>query len=154
MKRQFIIVFISLLVSILNYNSGFAQKVQFKYNSKLVKGDLYLVTIKVQIPDSWHIYSQTSPDDGPHPTRLVFNSNPLIKLEGAVEEKGKKIKYYEEIFDLTVEYFEDSVEYTQLIKLNTKQKVKTNITGSVSYMLCTDGMCMSPTKEKFSIELK
>lgn len=154
MKRQLIIVFISLLLLVLNDNSGFAQKVQFKYDSKLVKGDRYLITIKALIPDSWHIYSQTSPDDGPNPTRVVFNSNPFIKLEGAVNEKGKMIKHFEEVFDLTVEYFEDSVEYTQLVKLNSKQKLKTNITGSVEYMLCTDGRCLSPTKEKFSIELK
>jgi len=154
MKRQLINVFISLLLLILNDNSGFAQKVQFTYASKLVKGDRYLITVKALIPDSWHIYSQTSPDDGPNPTRVVFNSNPLIKLEGALNEKGKMIKHYEEVFDLTVAYFEDSVVYTQLVKLNTKQRLKTNVTGSVEYMLCTDGRCLSPTKEKFSIELK
>lgn len=133
---------------------SWVQPIQWKFSSTKQANGQYLLSVLGKIGPEWHIYSKISPSDGPTPTKVTFNSNPLIKLLGGIHENGKKIKHYEEVFDFDVFYFEDSVEYTQLVSLNTKQKIKTNITGTVEYMLCTNGKCLSPTKEKFSIELQ
>lgn len=136
------------------FPSVWSQPIQWKFSSTKQANGQYLISALGKIAPEWHIYSKISPSDGPTPTKVTFNSNPLIKLVGGIHENGKKIIHYEEVFDFEVIYFEDSVEYTQLVSLNTKQKIKTNITGTVEYMLCTDGKCLSPTKEKFSIELQ
>ena len=130
-----------------------AQPIDWKFSSVKQSNGQYIITAKAVISPQWHIYAQTSHVDGPTPTKITFNPNPLIKFEGVVKEKGKKIKHFEEVFDFDVEYFENSVEYVQVISLNTNLKVKTNITGTIEYMLCTNGRCLSHTKEKFSIEL-
>lgn len=130
-----------------------AQQVKWEFDSVKQPNGKYLLSVTAKISPEWHLYSMTSPANGPTPTKIRFNNHPLIKLDGGVKEKGDMIRHYEEVFDMTVLYFEESVEYTQLLRLNSKEGVKTNITGTIEYMLCTNGMCLPPTKEKFSIAL-
>jgi hypothetical protein len=148
-KTYFLLIAVFLIA-----NFGLGQIINWHFKSYTIKDGVYSVSIKAAIAKSWHIYSQVSHEDGPTPTKITFNSNPLIRLEGKVIEKGKKIKHFEEVFDFDVEYYEDSVEFSQLVRFNAKQKFKTNITGTVEYMLCTNGKCLSPAKENFSIALQ
>ncbi|MBL0883182.1 MAG: hypothetical protein IBJ16_07545 [Chitinophagaceae bacterium] len=131
-----------------------AQQVKWKFSSVKQTNGKYLLSVTGKISPEWHLYSMASPANGPTPMKIKFNNHPLIKIEGGIKEKGDMIRQYEEVFDMTVLYFEDSVEYTQLVRWTGSQLVKTNITGTIEYMLCTNSMCLPPTKEKFSIALQ
>lgn len=63
----------------------------------------------------WHIYSQTTPDGGPLPTKISFTKNPLVTLESSAQEKGKLIKKFEEVFDVNVIYFDRDAEHVQCL---------------------------------------
>lgn len=114
--------------------------------------DTYEVVITATIDPGWHIYSQNTGKGGPLPTKVVFKPNPLVSLTGKVKEVGKLEKVKDEIFKTDVLYFSDRVQYVQTVKL--KGKVKTNISGTVDYMLCNDHECLPPTKKSFDIKLQ
>lgn len=126
--------------------------VSFKYEVKKLSGSLYELRIIASIEEPWHIYSQFTPADGPSlPTHFSFGKNPLIEVIGKTEEKGSLITKHEEVLDVNLKYFKNKVEFVQKIKL--KAGVKTNVTGTIEYMACTDERCLMPTTEKFTVSL-
>lgn len=125
--------------------------VQWSYASKKLDGDRYEISITALIQGKWHLYSQATPEGGPVPTRFSFANNPMILLEGAVKEEGKLHEKYEEVFEMKVKYYEGKVVFQQVVKL--KKKIKTQLTGTVEYMVCDDTQCLPPKKEFFKVAL-
>ena len=66
----------------------------------------------------------------------------LVTLSGDVKENGKLKTDHDAIFGVDVKYYADKVEFTQIVKL--KSAVKTNVTGTIKYMVCNDKMCLPP----------
>lgn len=114
--------------------------------------DQYELVITANIQKPWHIYSQNMKTGGPVPTKINFNKNPLINIVGVTIEKGKLEKINDQLFNMEVLFFSGKVVYSQLIK--TKSGIKTNITGSVSYMVCDNEQCLPPTKKQFDLKLQ
>jgi hypothetical protein len=50
-----------------------------------------------------------------------------------------------------VKYYSDKVEFTQTIIV--KGKAKTNVSGTVEYMVCNDERCLPPNVKSFDIKL-
>lgn len=122
------------------------------FSSKKIGDKVYEIHLTAEVEEPWHIYSQSTPAGGALPTSFSFNKNPLLVLEGKLKEKGKLIKKYEETFGMEVKYFEGSVTFIQTVKL--KANVKTNITGSLEYMVCNDEMCLPPRTVAFNISVQ
>lgn len=125
----------------------FAQdKVSWNFNHNTTKGRLEFVA---HIEPGWHLYSQHIANDiGPVPTSFVFNQNNDITLNGAVQEPAP-IQKYDETFEATLDFFEHEVLFEQPISV----KKSTQITGSITYMVCNDVMCLPPTEVPFTIQL-
>lgn len=148
MRHLFALV-IGLFLSVV----AFAQQpVTWKYSAKKVGAKTYEVRLTAVIQSSWHIYSQSTPDGGPLPTKIVFSKNPLITQEGVIKEVGKLHKKYEEVFGVDVMQFSDKVEFVQVIKTKA-EKVKTNVSGTIEFMVCTDEQCLPPATINFNIAL-
>lgn len=125
--------------------------VAWSYVAKKKSGNTYDVVITASLSKPWHIYSITSPKGAGMPTNILFKKNPLISLLGPLRENGKLQSEYNKDFDMTVKYYSDRVEFIQTIVL--KGKAKTNITGSVEYMVCDDERCLPPATKNFEIKL-
>jgi Disulphide bond corrector protein DsbC len=119
--------------------------------SAIKKGANYEVIIKATIAKPWHMYSQKTPSGGPLPTKISFNKNPLITIVGNTKEVGKLEKINDKNFGVDVLYFSNEVIFSQIVKV--KAGVKTNITGTIEYMVCDDSQCLPPTKKPFDIKL-
>lgn len=115
-------------------------------------GSNYDVVLTASLPKPWHIYSQTTGDGGPIPTKFSFAKNPLVSLQGKVKEMGKLKEEYDKNFDTKVKYFGDKVQFVQTVKV--KSNVKTNVNVTVEYMTCDDSQCLPPTKKTFNVALK
>lgn len=140
---------IGILLLLAISSMGIAQPVQWQFSIKKIDKDTYSWTAKATISGNWHLYSQHTPEGGPIPTSILFTKSPLIELTEKVKEVGKLVTKREEVFDMDVKYFEGSVEFVQNFKL--KRKVKTNITGTIEYMVCNDKECLPPKKQSFSL---
>ena len=126
--------------------------VSWTFEAKKKTADTYEVVLSATIQGKWHIYSQKTGKGGPIPTKVSFKANPLLNITGAVKEIGKVEKVYDEIFQTNVSYLSNSVQYVQTVKL--KGKAKTNITGTIEYMVCDDSQCLPPAKKSFDIKLQ
>ena len=126
--------------------------VEWKFESKKLADKKYEVKLIALVKNPWHIYSTTTPDGGPLPTKVSFTKNPLTTFDGQIKEVGKLESHFEEVFDVDTKYFNNKVEFVQVV--NVKGNAKTNIAGTVEFMACNDKECLPPKSVPFSIALK
>lgn len=146
-----------LILGVLSFISAaiFAQiqnPVTWTYSADKKSEKVYQITITATLPRPWHIYSQTTPKGGPIPTRITFNKNPLLVLSGQAKEVGSLKVDHDPNFGIDVKYFYDKVEFVQLVTL--KAALKTNLSGSIEYMVCNDSQCLPPTRKSFDIKIQ
>jgi thiol:disulfide interchange protein DsbD len=99
----------------------------------------------------WHLYSQHIEDGaGPVATSFTYGQLDGIKLKGKVEEP-ESIRKYDPSFEATLNFFEGTVTFVQHMSKTTKSP--STITGSITYMLCNDTMCLPPVDLPFTIEI-
>lgn len=125
--------------------------VKWTYTARKKSAQVYELVITAILPKPWHIYSQTTPKGGPIATKIKFTANPLVSLDGTTKEVGKLLDEYDPNFKVNVKYFGEKVEFVQTVKV--KVKTKTNVSGTVTYMVCDDEKCLPPTTKSFSISL-
>jgi hypothetical protein len=121
------------------------------FTAKKLAAGVYEIHCQVDVNAPWHTYSQLTPEGGPVPTRFVFAKNPLYSLDGDTKEDGKMITKHESVFGVDVKYFEGKTDFIQKIKL--KGAAKTNVAGTVTFMLCNDQQCLPPATQPFSVAL-
>ena len=148
--NRFTVLFFSLFIGL----TGFAQSnvVNWTFESKKLADKKYEVKLIAKVQNPWHIYSTTQPEGGPLPTKITFTKNPLATPEGNVKEVGKMEKHYEEVFEIDTKFFNDKVEFVQIV--NVMGNAKTNLTGKVEFMACTNEQCLPPQEVPFTIALK
>ena len=149
MIRLLLIFSLFLLGSTANAQSDV---VEWKFESKKLADKKYEVKLIALVKNPWHIYSTTTPDGGPLPTKISFTKNPLTAFDGKIREVGKLESHFEEVFDVDTKYFNNKVEFVQVV--NVKGNAKTNIAGTVEFMACNDKECLPPKSVPFSIALK
>ncbi len=149
--KKFLILMMVLATGSMSFVPG-KEHVEWKFEAKKKTATEYEIIITANVDKPWHIYSQNSGKNGPIPTSFVFKKNPLISLSGKTLEKGKAEKSYDDLFKTEVIYYNNTVVFTQLVKL--KASVKTTLSGTVDYMLCDEKECTPPTKKSFDITLQ
>jgi thiol:disulfide interchange protein DsbD len=125
--------------------------VSWTYETKKKSADTYEVILTAEVESPWHIYSQNTGKGGPIATTVKFKANPLVTVAGKTNEVGKLEKTYDKNFKTNVLYYSNKVQFVQTIKL--KGKVKTNVSGTIEYMVCDDSQCLPPTKKNFDLKL-
>ena len=50
-----------------------------------------------------------------------------------------------------VVYFSNEVQFVK--RITVKGNVKTNVAGTIEFMVCNDNKCLPPTKQSFDIKL-
>jgi hypothetical protein len=146
-------VFGWLSACLLLAGSALAQDpVKWKFATKKIDSKTYEVHITATVDKPWHLYSQSSPADGPLPTKIQFTKNPLLTLDGKTKELGEVKDTYEEVFAVTVKYFAGGADFVQVVKLKN-DKIKTNLAGSVEFMACNDEQCLPPKTISFNIPI-
>ena len=149
MKKLFLLIAV-MSIGFISYAQN-KDHITWKFESKKKAGNEYSIIITATVDKPWHLYSQNSGKEGPIPTSFSFKKNPLISLSGKTLESGKQEKSYDDLFKTQVIYYNNTVVFTQTVKLKTA--VKTTFSGTVDYMLCNDKECTPPTKKNFDITL-
>lgn len=151
MKKLFLAVTL-----VLSANLIFAQMVRnpvsWTATSKKIGDKTYEIKLTANIQNTWHIYSQKTPEGGPIPTNITFTKNPLIVKEGATKEIGKMEQHHEPLFGVDVKQFSNKVDFVQVVKL--KANVNTSVDVAVEYMTCNDKECLPPVTKNFTVALK
>ncbi len=148
--NRILLIFCSFLISTASFSQS--DVVEWKFESKKLTDNKYEVKLIAMVKNPWHIYSTTTPDGGPLPTKISFTKNPLTVFDDKLKEVGKLETHFEEVFDIDTRYFNNKVEFVQVV--NLKGNAKTNIAGTVEFMACNDKECLPPKSVPFSIALK
>lgn len=144
-----------LLSTILVAFSSMAQikdPVKWSFATTKKSDKVYEITFTADVEKPWHLYSQNTPKGGPVPTKFAYKTNPLIKTDGAVKESNNIKTIHEEVFGVDVKYFDGKAVFTQTV--NLKSAAKTNISGTIEYMVCNNTTCMPPKKVSFDLTLQ
>lgn len=148
--KRFILSLVLGIIAVVSF--GQAQNpVNWTYEAKKKSADTYDVVITALVEKPWHIYSQNTGKGGPVPTSISFKANPLVKKSGVAKEVGKLEKHYDENFQTNVLFFADKVQFVQTVKV--KPGIKTNLSGTIEYMVCDDSRCLPPVKKSFDLKL-
>ena len=122
-----------------------------KFTTKLdAKGDgtgeLVFTAI---IEPGWHVYSSDIADGGP--TRATFNVTAMDGVEtvGKLMPRGKVTEQYDEMFGMTLRFFELKGAFVQKVKFT---KPKYSIDCYLEYGACNDQMCLPPSTVEFKKE--
>ena len=126
--------------------------VQWNFAAAKKADKIYELTFTATILKPWHIYSQLTPSGGPVPTKIVFKRNPLVSVNGKAKEDGSLKNVHDQYFGVDVKYFDSQVAFIQTV--NLKSNVKTNIAGTIEYMVCNDEECLPPKKVPFDLKLQ
>ncbi|MDQ0107516.1 thiol:disulfide interchange protein DsbD [Chitinophaga terrae (ex Kim and Jung 2007)] len=153
--RMFVFSLFALLGALVAINnSAIAQvenPVRWSFNAKKIDDRTFEVWATATIAEPWHIYSQDSNGNLSRPTEFSFKNNPLVELVGKPRENGSVEK--EDVDGSILKYFRRQVQFIQTVKLKPGIKAKTNLSGQVGYMACTDGHCLPEATRTFSISL-
>ena len=124
--------------------------IHWQYTCIKTGESVYEIHFTATIDQGWHVYSQTQPENAiAQPTIFKFNRNPLIQFKGKPKEVGDLIRWSDKATGIAAHQYERKVDFVQTIGI--KAKVKTTITGDLTFQICTDEMCLSPKTVAFSI---
>ena len=147
---QFGLLGFVLLVGI----SAVAQSpVKWDFSSKKLDDKRFEIRLTATIQDGWHLYACEQPSDAiVFPTTVKFRQNPLVQLKGAIRAEGSLTKVREEQLGIESWQFADRVSFVQVIEL--KGKVKTSVTGSIEFQVCTDEKCLPNAVINFQVPIE
>lgn len=135
-----------LLIVVLSFFSFGQEKVDWKVDYDPLTET---IVFSASIDEGWHLYSQKISDEvGPVPTAFKFEKSKKYKLIGKTIEPSP-ITEYDPNFESELSYFKESVEFSQKIKVKTTTEVK----GVITFMVCTDEMCLPPTDIDFNLTI-
>ncbi len=132
-------------------NAQIENPVKWAYSAKKITTGVYELHMTATLEPKWHIYSQDISGDGPVPTSISFDKNPLVKPDGAVKEVGKLEKQFDKNFNMVLKFYGNKVDFVQKVKLKTP--VSTLAKGKVTFMVCNDQKCLPPRDVAFSIKI-
>ena len=142
---------LSLGATVHAQKGGSASKVDWSVSSAPVApGGAGAVTLEASIEDGWKMYAV----DSPPPSRGVsvgIKAWPSgLQKDGAVEQSTPK-RGYDPNFDKEVSYFEGEATIRVPLKAVDGAELGTRtVEGTVTFMVCTDEMCLPPTPSSFS----
>jgi len=151
MKKAILLVSVLFVGSLVMAQGGSAKMVTWNFASRKIADNTYEVRMTASINGNYHLYAQNVGVDGPVPTTFKFTNNPLVVVDGKVKEMGKLMKKREEVWGGNVNYYEKSVDFVQVVKL--KGKIKTNLAGTVEFMVCDDKQCLPPSEVEFKVNV-
>ena len=153
-KQKFYLSFIAaLFLSVLSINS-FSQvlnPVKWTYSVKQIDDANAELIFSAKIDKGWHLYSQYMEEGGPIVTNFIFNKDKNYALNGKTSEP-KPESEYDDMFKMTVKYFNSQAVFKQKIKILSKTDF--SVKGNFEYMVCNDGSCIPFSDNSFEFKVK
>jgi hypothetical protein len=140
---------ILLLALPIGLSAQILDRVLWEFELKDLGSDEYEVRLTASLEDGWYIYSANlESDEGPIRTSVSFSSPEDIIIIGEIEEEGKKVAGYDEMFEMNVIKYASQVVFSQKIKVEDLEVLE----GSVRFMTCDDEKCLPPKKIPFELQ--
>ena len=133
-----------LLFVFISANAQNQKQEPVKIESKtLISGDTLTLKIDFNVQEDWMVYDSLADERGPIP--LSFNNDAILNLELIKINKPKTKHKYDDIFEVDLWYFTNSVSYELCFKI-LNSDIPVSGTILLEYMSCnlTSGVCLPP----------
>ena len=135
-----------LLLTVLPLAAQMAEPVRFKSQLKTLNDQEAEIIFNATVDAGWHVYSTDLGSDGP--VAATFN---VVKMDGAelvgrLKPRGAVVEKYDEMFGMTLRFFENKATFVQKIRFT---KPHYTIDCYLEYGACNDEMCLPPTSVEF-----
>ena len=133
-----------LLLVFISANAQNQKQEPVKIESKtLISGDTLTLKIDFNVQEDWMVYDSLADERGPIP--LSFNNDAILNLELIKINKPKTKHKYDDIFEVDLWYFTNSVRYELCFKI-LNSDIPVSGTILLEYMSCnlTSGVCLPP----------
>jgi len=130
----------------------FLDPVKWSYRASDDTDGSLILEWKADLDVGWHIYAHDIGDDGPIPTTFYYDEGPLHVPVGDLEEIGDKITKFDEVFEMELSWYGETVTFTQVV--DWKDAISTEFKGSVEFMVCDEKQCLPPEEIDFVIDLE
>ncbi|MES2747708.1 MAG: cytochrome c biogenesis protein CcdA [Bacteroidota bacterium] len=142
MKR--IIYLLMVFLVTVNVTSQIKQPVKWKSKVEKLSENEFNLILNGTIENSWHVYSQFTPEDGPLPMILTFKDQAgNFDLIGKAIESPYK-KQFNDVFGVDEYYFEHNVTITQKVKITNPKTTKIKL--YLEYQVCKES-CINDSKD-------
>ncbi len=125
-----------------------SEAIQWQKEVKQISDSEFDILFTATIGDGWHLYGTEIPEGGPQKTELNFDKFEGVELVGSLKATSQAITKYDEMFEMTITYFEHKAKFVQRFKIT---KPDYQIEAYVRYMICNDGQCLPPTNFEFTL---
>lgn len=114
-------------------------------------GETVLVTVTARLAEGWHLYSTTTPPNGPKPTRFALDEGGPAAPAGVVYQPKPESKF-DENFGMQTEQYGGTVAFALPVRIAENAAGPTRLAGSISYMVCDPSRCV-PGSATFEVML-
>ena len=141
-----VLLFLSLAIQ-----AQIVDPVHFKSEMKMLSETTAEIVFSATIEPGWHVYSTDLGQDGPIEATLNVVKMEGAELMGRLTPRGTVTEHYDQMFGMTLRYFENKGAFAQKIRFTRPQY---SIDCYLEYGACNDEMCMPPTQVEFKKEGK
>ena len=110
-----------LLLMATTLHAQLVEPIHFKSELKMLKGDLAEIIFSATIDPGWHVYGTDLGQDGP--IEATFHADVLegAELVGKLQPRGKLKEQYDQMFGMTLRFFELKGAFVQTIRFTKPQ---------------------------------
>jgi len=153
MTKRTLGVIAAFLFFTVGVKAQMAEPVKWSFKSEKISNSEsdYEITLIADIQEGWYVYSQEISGRGPIPTKINFEQNPNLQLQGKPMEIGDKKEIFDQNFNINVTKLSGTTQFIQ------KAIVKGGlplIKGQLLYMTCNGQVCLPPKRINFDVILK
>ncbi|MDR1555857.1 MAG: thioredoxin family protein [Tannerellaceae bacterium] len=151
MKKFFSVLMVSVLTTVV-VQGQIITPVKWKISLEDSGGAEKSLVFTAAINKGWHLYDMNLPAGGPVSTSFIFETLNGVELIGQPEASVEPASVYDDLFDMELRWYGESVTFTQKIKVTDARKFR--LTGEVEFMACNDEMCLPPEHISFRFDRK
>jgi thiol:disulfide interchange protein len=141
--------FVLFLFSSFFTQAQIVEPVKWEFKTKVTGTNTAELQFVATINRGWHLYSQHLPEGGPMPTEFKFEKLNGVQLVGVSTEPTAH-EVFDEMFQMKVKYFDNSVTFVQKIKLTSDKPVI--VSGILNFQACNDETCV-PGESAFTFNV-
>ena len=147
MNKKIILSILSILF--LSTFSNLAQEpISWNFSLEDAGNEQVDIVAKATVEQGWYMYDTDIPEGGPNPTMIEFDEITGGELVGKFKASDKKaVVKFDEIFQMEIGSFTNSVTFKQRIKITDKANFAA--IGNVRAQACDDATCTPPLPVDF-----
>ena len=147
MKKTFVLTYLFALIGMLPMLAQMQEPIKFQAELKKISDTEAELVFNATIDAGWHLYSTDLPEDGPVSATINFDKMEGAELVGKLTPQGKVIEHFDNMFEMTLRYFEGKGTFVQKVKFTGGNYA---LKGYLQYGACNDENCLPPTDVEFN----